>query len=100
MNKYAIPLCTAVALLLSGPALAGHCDADMIEAQTALNQAYQVEPQVLDAASALLDSATAVCAQEEQLLANAEFDSPMLEPDYVSLGQAILINVTALVGGP
>lgn len=99
MNKYAIPLCTAVALLLSGPALAGHCDADLLEAQATLNQVYQVEPHVLDAATALLDAAAEVCWQEEQLLATAEFDSPMLAPDYVSLGQAILINAAELVSG-
>lgn len=98
MNNYAIPIWTTL-VLLSGPAIAGHCDSNMIEAQTAFNQAYHVEQNVLDAASALLDSAVAACSQEEALLATVELGSPMLEPDYVSVGQSMLINVAELVSG-
>lgn len=96
MSNYAIPIWTTL-VMLSGPALAGHCDSDMIAAQAAFNQAYQIETNVLDAAAALLDSAVVACQQEETMLASVEFDSPMLEPNYVSVGQSMLINVTELI---
>ncbi|HUE93317.1 hypothetical protein [Pseudomonas sp.] len=98
MSRYVIPI-WSVLVLLSGPAMAGHCDTEIIEAQAALNQAYQIGANVHDAVSALLDSAAAACSQEEMYLATAEIDSPMQEPDYVSVGQSMLINVTQLISG-
>lgn len=98
MSKYVIPIWTAM-VLLSGQVMAGHCDTEMIEAQVALNQAYQIETNVHDAVSALLDSAAEACSQEEVYLATVEIDSPTLDPDYISVGQSMLINVTQLVSG-
>lgn len=100
MNKLSLYLWPVVALLLAGPALANHCDADAAEAQHAVNYAAYIEPNVLDVATALFDDALEACRLEEEQLVIAEFDSPMLEPDYVSVGQSMLINVTALVSTP
>lgn len=97
MSFYSIPVWVMTAMLLTGPALAGHCDAEMAEAQTAANYATYLEPNVEDVAGALFQSALEACRLEEIQMANAEFDSPMLAPDYVSIGQSILINITALV---
>lgn len=97
MNKLSLYLWPVVAMLLANSALAGHCDAEAAEAQNAVNYAAYIEPNVLDAATALFDDALEACRLEEQQLAIAEFGSPMLEPDYVSVGQSMLINITALV---
>ena len=98
MNKFSIPIWTTVALLLAGPALADHCAPNIAAAQTALDNAAKVEPNVLDAVTALLPAALESCRLEEAHLTTAEFDSPMLAADYVSVGQSMLINVTALLG--
>jgi hypothetical protein len=99
MSFYSIPIWAIAAMLLAGPALASHCDAEMAEAQAAANYATYLEPNVEDAAGALFQSALEACRLEEIQMANAEFDSPMLAPDYVSVGQSMLINVTQLVSG-
>ncbi|MFZ3205895.1 MAG: hypothetical protein WA161_18760 [Pseudomonas sp.] len=100
MNKFSLYLWPVVAMLLSGPALANHCDVDAAEAQNAVNYATYIEPNVLAAATVLFDDALEACQLEEEQLASAEPGSPMLEPDYVSVGQSMLINVTALVSAP
>ena len=100
MNKLSLYLWSVVAMLLASPAMADHCDADAVEAQNAVNYAAYIEPNVLDAATALFDDALEACRLEEEQLAIAEFGSPMLEPDYVSVGQSMLINVTTLVSVP
>ncbi len=97
MNKFSLHAWAVVALLLAGPALANHCDANYADAQAAIDNAYSLEPNVEDAVAALLPAAIEACRLEEEQLASAEFGSPMLEPDYVSVGQSMLINVTALV---
>jgi hypothetical protein len=100
MNKLSLYLWPVAAMLLASPALADHCAANAAEAQNAVNYATYIEPNVLDAATALFDDALEACRLEEEQLATAEFGSPMLEPDYVSVGQSMLINVTALVSVP
>ena len=100
MNKLSLYLWPVVAMLLAGPALADHCAADAAEAQNAVNYAAYIEPNVLNAVTALFDDALEACRLEEEQLATAEFGSPMLEPGYVSVGQSMLINVTALVSVP
>lgn len=97
MNKYSIAACTTLTLLLASPALANHCDADVANAQTVADLASNVESNALDAAAALLPAALEACRQEEIQLASAEFDSPMREPGYVSVGQSMLINITQLI---
>lgn len=100
MNKLSSYAWTIVAMLLAGPALADHCDANLDDAQAAIDNAYVLEPNVEDAVAALLPAAIEACLLEEETLASAEPGSLMLEPDYVSVGQSMLINVTALVGVP
>lgn len=99
MNKLSLHVWPVVAMLLAGPALADHCATNFAEAQAAIDRAYSVAPNVQDAVAALLPAALEACHQEEEQLASAEFGSPMLEPDYLSVGQSMLINITALVGG-
>jgi hypothetical protein len=99
MKKYSITAWTTLALLLAGPALANHCDADFADAQMAVDRASNVETNAVDAAAALIPAALEACRQEELQLASAEFDSPMREPGYVSVGQSMLINATELLGG-
>ena len=98
MNTYSIAAWTTLALLLAGPALANHCDATFADAQSAVDHASNVESNAVDAAAALLPAALEACRQEELQLASVEFDSPMREPGYVSVGQSMLINVTELLG--
>ncbi|WP_172143622.1 MULTISPECIES: hypothetical protein [Pseudomonas] len=100
MNKLSLYLWPVVAMLLAGPALANHCDANLADAHASIDRAYSLEPNVEDAVAALLPAAIEACRLEEEQLATAEFGSPMLEPDYVSVGQSMLINVTALVSVP
>lgn len=90
MNTYCIAIRTTLAMLLAGPVLADHCGTQFAEAQNALNSRSRVEANVLDAVSALLPTASRACQQEEAQLANAE-------PGYISVGQSILINVSALL---
>ncbi len=97
MNKHSMPIWTTVAMLLAGPALADHCAPNIADAQTAIGSVTNIAPNVLGAATALLPSALAACRQEEAQLAAADVDSPMLAPGYVSVGQSMLINVTALL---
>jgi hypothetical protein len=99
MNKLSLYLWPVIATLLAGPALANHCDADAAAAQNAVNYSAYIEPNVLETATALFYDALEACQVEEEEMANAEFGSPMLEPDYVSVGQSMLINVTQLVSG-
>ena len=99
MNKLSLHAWAVVAMLLAGPALADHCYVNLDDAQAAIDNAYSLEPNVEDAVAPLLPAALEACRLEEQELANPEAGSPMLEPDYVSVGQSMLINVTALVGG-
>lgn len=100
MNKLSSNAWAVMAMLLAGPALANHCDANFDEAQAAIDSAYSLEPNVEDAVVALLPAAIEACRLEEQALVTAEPGSPMLEPDYVSVGQSMLINVTELVSAP
>ncbi|MDA7085030.1 hypothetical protein PH586_01325 [Pseudomonas sp. SA3-5] len=100
MNKLSFHAWAVVAMLLAGPALANHCDTNFDEAQAAIDNAYSLEPNVEDAVAALLPAAIEACQLEEAQLASAEPGSIMLEPDYVSVGQSMLINVTALVTAP
>lgn len=98
MHTYLIAAGTTLALL-TGTALADHCAFDMAEAQSALSFADQAPVNAADAATALITSAAEACRQEEEQLASASFDSPMLAPDYVSVGQSMLINARALLSG-
>lgn len=98
MHKLSLHFWMVVALLLAGPALANHCDADFSAAQTSIDRADSLAPNVEDAVAALLPAAIEACRQEEEQLANAEFGSPMLEPGYVSVGQSMLIDIAALAG--
>ncbi|ANG64683.1 hypothetical protein A8C75_20850 [Marinobacterium aestuarii] len=98
--KSTIAVCATLALLLAGSAQANHCDADLADAEQAIGTAaVTLEPNALDAADALVDHAITACEAEEDQLATAEPDSPMADPDYVTVGQSMLINATQLASG-
>jgi hypothetical protein len=98
--KSTIAVCATLALLLAGGAQANHCDADLADAELAIGTAaVTIEPNAIDAADALVDLAITACEAEEDQLANAEPDSPMADPDYVTVGQSMLINATQLASG-
>ncbi len=98
--KSTIAVCATLALLMAGGARASHCDADLADAELALSTAaFTIEPNALDAADALVDQAITTCEYEEDQLATAEPDSPMADPDYVTVGQSMLINATQLASG-
>jgi hypothetical protein len=98
--KSTIAVCATLALLLAGGAQANHCDADLADAELALSTAtVAVEANALDAADALIEQSITTCEYEEEQLANAEPDSPMADPDYVTVGQSMLINATQLASG-
>jgi hypothetical protein len=99
MKKLSFYAWAVMPLLLADPALANHCDANFDDAQAAIDNAYSLEPNVEDTVAALLPAAIEACRLEEQAFATAEVGSPKLEPDYVSVGQSMLINVTQLVSG-
>jgi hypothetical protein len=99
MKKFLVS-CTTAALLIAGNASAGHCDTELTEAEWAIDNATQVESNALEAAEALVDHALEVCAfEEEQQLAEG-FDLPIADPEYVSMGQSMLINAKDLAAGP
>lgn len=100
MNKLSSYAWTVMVMLLSSPVLANHCDANFDDAQVAIDNAYSLAPNVEDAMATLLPAAIEACRLEEETLANAEPGSIMLEPGYVSVGQSMLINVTALATTP
>ncbi|MCP8688463.1 hypothetical protein [Marinobacterium sedimentorum] len=98
--KSTIAVCAALAMLMAGGAQANHCDADLADAELALGAAtIAVEANALDAADALIEQSISVCEYEEDQLATAEPDSPMVDPDYVTVGQSMLINATQLASG-
>ena len=92
-----IVVCATAAMLMAGPALADHCDANIADVEWALGGAMTVEVNVLEAAEALLEHSRTVCLFEEDLIATADVDSPMSDPDYVSLGRSMLINAEELL---
>lgn len=98
--KSTIAVFAAVAMLMAGSAQANHCDADLGDAELTLSAAtVTIEPNALEAADALIEQSISVCEYEEDLLANAEPDSPMADPDYVTVGQSMLINAKELASG-
>lgn len=99
MTKYLIPVWTTLALLLAGPALANHCDPQYAAVQTTVENTTDIEPNTLEAATALLSAGLAACRQEEEQMATAIPDSPLLAADHVSVGQSMLINVSQLLSG-
>ena len=99
MNKYAILAGAAAALLLASPAQANHCDADIADVELLLAAPVTDEPNALEAAEALLDYAIADCDREEQELAEAAPDSPLLDPDHVTVGRSMLFNARDLTQG-
>jgi hypothetical protein len=99
MNTYRIATCTTLAMLLAGPALANHCSADFANVQSAANQATSLQPNVVSAVEALVPVALEACRNEALAMASAEPGSPMLEPNYVSVGQSMLINAADLLSG-
>jgi hypothetical protein len=99
MNKLSLHLCAIAVLLTAGPALADHCAAHLASVQGAANRATSVQPNVLSAVEALVPAALEACGKEELTMTSAESGSPMLEPNYVSVGQSMLINAADLLNG-
>ncbi|MDH3242183.1 MAG: hypothetical protein OEO83_16125 [Alphaproteobacteria bacterium] len=97
--KSVIFLCGAAALLFAGPALANHCDDDIADVEWALGGPTTAGPNQVEAAEALLDDGAVACRHEEDELASADPDSPLLDPDFVTLGRSMLINAKDLLDG-
>lgn len=92
-------ICTLLLALSSGGALAGHCDNELAEAEWALDNATDLEPNVVEAAEALISDALDACDGEEEQLLIEGFGSPLSDPTYVSIGQSMLINARDLANG-
>ena len=99
MKKYPnlmVLSCTA-ALLLSGPALADHCSADLTNVQQRLSQPTSATANALEAAAALVQSAITTCRYEAAEIAAAPPDAPILQPGYVTVGRSLLANSLQLI---
>jgi hypothetical protein len=87
----------AAALLLSGPALANHCSADLTKVQQRLTQPTSASANALEAAAALVQGAITTCQHEAAEMAAAPPDAPFLQPGYVTVGQSMLVNSLQLI---
>ncbi|KFX71531.1 hypothetical protein TMS3_0106285 [Pseudomonas taeanensis MS-3] len=99
MNKLPLQFWAVAALVVTGYAQADHCATNLASVQNAANQAPSVQPNVLSAVEALVPAALEACGKEELAMTGAESGSPMLAPDYVSVGQSMLINAADLLNG-
>ena len=90
-------LSCAALLLLSGPALANHCDADLMQVQARLSRPTTASANAVEAAAALVQSAIAACDHEEAEIAAAPADSPIRQPGYVTVGRSMLVNSLQLI---
>ena len=89
----------ATLLLLSSPALAGHCDADLTAVQQRLTMPTSASANALEAAAALVASAGTACRLEEAEIAASPQDDPMRQPDYVTVGRSMLAASLQLFDG-
>ena len=90
-------LSCAAALLLSGPALADHCGADLTKVQQRLSQPTSASTNALEAAVALVQTAIPACQHEEAQIAAAPADDPIRQLGYVTVGRSILANSFELI---
>lgn len=90
--------CTA-ALLLSGPALADHCSADLGKVQLRLSQPTTATANALEAAAGLVQLAITTCEQEAVNIDAAPADDPIRQPDYITVGRSELMNALQLISG-
>jgi len=97
--KNTVFVCAAAALLWAAPAWADHCDVEIADVDWGLANGTGLNPNAVEAAAALREEAVAFCGQEEDELAAAPADSPLADPNYVSLGGAYLIVAKRLLGG-
>jgi hypothetical protein len=99
MKKYAylMLLSCAAPLLLSGPALAGHCATDLANVQQRLLQPTTASTNALEAAVALLQSAITACGHEEGEIAASPHDAPIRQSGYVTVGRSMLLNSLQLI---
>jgi hypothetical protein len=90
-------LSCAAALLLSGPALADHCSADLTKVQQRLSQPTSATANALEAAAALVQGAITTCQYEAAEIAAALPDAPIRQPGYVTVGRSMLVNSLQLI---
>jgi hypothetical protein len=90
-------LSCAALLLLSGPALADHCGADLTKVQQRLSQPTSASANALEAAAALVQGAVTTCQHEEAEIAAAPPDALIREPGYVTVGRSMLVNSLQLI---
>jgi hypothetical protein len=90
-------LSCAAALLLSGPALADHCAADLTKVQQRLSQPTSASINALEAAVALVERGIAACGYEEVEIAAALPDAPIRQLGYVTVGRSMLTNSFQLI---
>jgi len=81
----------AAVMLVTGPVFAGHCDNDVSDVEQAIATAWDVDSNAVEAAEALLDHAIVACDLEATEAAN-DLDSPINDPDYVSMGRSMLFS--------
>ena len=92
-------LSCAAALLLSSPALANHCAADLTQVQQRLSQPTSATANALEAATALVQGAVTTCQHEEAEIAAALPDAPIVQPGYITVGRSMLVNSLQLIDG-
>ena len=97
--RYLSLVSCATLLSLSGPALAGHCDADLATVQQRLTRPTSASANALEAVAALVASATTACRSEETEIAAAPLDDHMRQPDYVTVGRSMLAASLQLIDG-
>jgi hypothetical protein len=90
-------LSCAALLLVSSPALANHCAADLAEVQQRLSEPTSASANALEAAAALVQSALTACDHEEAEIVAAPADAAIREPGYVTVGRSMLVNALQLI---
>jgi hypothetical protein len=90
MKNLVFLLFAVSALLITAPALANHCDANLAAVNDAA-ASTSVGANVIQATAALVGHAMDACDREQT-------DVP-LDPTYVTVGQAMLINAAELLHG-
>ena len=98
MKKHAtLMVLSCAAVMLSGQALANHCDADLTKVQQRLSQPTSANANALEAAAGLVQIAITTCEYEAVEIATAPPDAPILQPGYITVGRSELINALKLI---
>ena len=88
---------SCAAALFSGPALAGHCDADLTSVQQRLAQPTSATANALEAAAGLVQVAITTCEYEAVEIAAAPADDAIRQSGYITVGRSMLLNALQLI---